>query len=142
MFKSLLKDISGTICIEFSEDQSEIKSINWNDNLAYYKFNDYDDDDYSYVDDMGPIEDILDRVEYPESTIIISTDYDGTNDASHMIYKSSGGFTVRNLLDIIIKVERVTRPTSGFFGGVDVDHIYFEGIHEISRGVYRIYWGS
>lgn len=53
-------------------------------------------------------------------------------------------FTVRQLLDAVEETERQTRDKSDWFDGVDVHHVFFEGIHpsEDEDGVWDIYWGS
>ncbi|WP_433664066.1 hypothetical protein ACQPW1_19260 [Nocardia sp. CA-128927] len=51
-------------------------------------------------------------------------------------------FTVRDLIAAIAETERSTRQQSQWFGGVDVHHVFFEGIHEGDDGVWEIYWGS
>ncbi|MFI6996408.1 hypothetical protein [Nocardia sp. NPDC050175] len=51
-------------------------------------------------------------------------------------------FTVRDLVAAISETERSTRQQSQWFGGIDVHHIFFEGIHEGDDGVWEIYWGS
>jgi hypothetical protein len=50
-------------------------------------------------------------------------------------------FTVRNLADAIAKTERDSREHGEWLGGVDVHHIFFEGI-ELEDGVWTICWGS
>jgi hypothetical protein len=51
-------------------------------------------------------------------------------------------FTVRELLRAVEETERRTRANSEWFGGVDVHHLYFEGIHPGEDDVWEIYWGS
>ena len=51
-------------------------------------------------------------------------------------------FTVRELLQAVEETERQTRAGSEWFGGVDVHHVFFEGIHADADGVWEIYWGS
>jgi hypothetical protein len=52
-------------------------------------------------------------------------------------------FTVRELLAAVEETERQVRSDTEWFDGVDVQHIYFEGIsEEDDPGVYEIYWGS
>jgi hypothetical protein len=46
------------------------------------------------------------------------------------------------MLNAVAETERQTRDKSEWFDGVDVHHIYFEGIHQGSDGVWEIYWGS
>jgi len=51
-------------------------------------------------------------------------------------------FTVRELLRAVEETERQTRGQSEWLGGVDVHHVFFEGIHPAEDGVWEIYWGS
>jgi hypothetical protein len=53
-------------------------------------------------------------------------------------------FTVRELLHAVEETERQTRAGSEWLGGIDVHHVFFEGIHpdEDEDGVWEIYWGS
>jgi len=51
-------------------------------------------------------------------------------------------FTVRDLTAAIVETERQTRAGSEWFGGIDVHHVFFEGIHLGDDGVWSIGWGS
>lgn len=51
-------------------------------------------------------------------------------------------FTVQELLKAVEETERQSRGNSEWFDGVDVHHIFFEGIHLGEDGVWEIYWGS
>ncbi|MEU1429792.1 hypothetical protein ABZ412_22190 [Nocardia sp. NPDC005746] len=51
-------------------------------------------------------------------------------------------FTVRDLVAAITETERRTRPQSQWFGGIDVHHVFFEGIDQEEGGTWRIFWGS
>ena len=51
-------------------------------------------------------------------------------------------FTVLDLLNAVEEAERQSRGNSEWFGGVDVHHVFFEGIHLADDGVWDIYWGS
>lgn len=56
-------------------------------------------------------------------------------------------FTVRQLLAAVEETERQTRDQSEWLGGVDVHHVFFEGIHQeeeedVEDDVWEIYWGS
>jgi hypothetical protein len=59
-------------------------------------------------------------------------------------HKSPNGecFTVQDLLNAITETERQTRGKSTWFGGIDIHHIFFEGIHQADDGVWEIHWGS
>jgi hypothetical protein len=51
-------------------------------------------------------------------------------------------FTVRDVLRAVEETERTTRATSDWSGGVDVHHVYFEGVHRQGDGTWSIHWGS
>jgi hypothetical protein len=51
-------------------------------------------------------------------------------------------FTVRELLQAVEETERRTRSRSEWLGGVDVHHVFFEGIEPGEDGVWEICWGS
>ena len=51
-------------------------------------------------------------------------------------------FTVRELLRAVEETERQTRSQSEWLGGVDVHHVFFEGIHNEDGDVWEIFWGS
>lgn len=51
-------------------------------------------------------------------------------------------FTVRELLDAVVATERQTRGSSEWFDGVDIHHVWFEGISPLENGVWEISWGS
>ena len=51
-------------------------------------------------------------------------------------------FTVRELLQAVEETERQTRSQTEWLGGIDVHHVYFEGIHSTEDNVWEIYWGS
>ena len=51
-------------------------------------------------------------------------------------------FTVRDLIAAIEKTERETRPKGKWFGGIDVHHVFFEGLSRGEDGTWSINWGS
>jgi hypothetical protein len=51
-------------------------------------------------------------------------------------------FTVRELLKAVEETERQTRARSEWLGGIDVHHVFFEGIHSDDGGIWEIFWGS
>jgi hypothetical protein len=50
-------------------------------------------------------------------------------------------FTVRDLTAAVCETERQGRGDSRWMGGVDVHHVFFEGI-ELEDGIWRTHWGS
>lgn len=51
-------------------------------------------------------------------------------------------FTVRDLVDAVEQTERKLRGESEWFGGVDVHHIYFEGLEPVGPATFQVLWGS
>ena len=51
-------------------------------------------------------------------------------------------FTVLDLIRAIEETERQTRGGSDWLGGVDIQHVYFEGLFEEEDGTWSIGWGS
>jgi hypothetical protein len=51
-------------------------------------------------------------------------------------------FTVRDLIEAVERTELATRGSSEWLGGIDVHHIYFEGILSEGDGTWSICWGS
>ena len=51
-------------------------------------------------------------------------------------------FTVRDLATAVEETERRGRGETAWLGGVDVHHVYFEGVELDGRGVWNIAWGS
>jgi hypothetical protein len=68
----------------------------------------------------------------------------GENDKQVVEHRASDGaaFTVRDLAAAIAETERQTRGGTLWDGGIDVHHIYFEGIELEGDGVWFISWGS
>jgi hypothetical protein len=67
------------------------------------------------------------------------------NDSGRVVsHKAPNGkyFTVLELLGAVVETERQTRDDTEWLEGVDVHHVFFEGIHEAGGGVWEIYWGS
>lgn len=51
-------------------------------------------------------------------------------------------FTVAELLRAVEETERQSRAQAEWFGGVDVHHVFFEGIEPGEDNVWEICWGS
>ena len=69
---------------------------------------------------------------------------DGFTEITYL--SKDGQFTVLELVAVIVEFEKVIRPKSDWFGGVDTHHVYFEGIdpitHDDGAVVHEICWGS
>ena len=81
----------------------------------------------------------LSRIAFPKAEIRLRGQSGGP-----VLHKAPNGrhFTVQDLLVAIEETERRTRGESEWFGGIDVHHIYFEGIRPIADDVWSISWGS
>lgn len=55
---------------------------------------------------------------------------------------ASGRFTVRNVLDAVERTELETRGKTRWMGGIDVHHVYFEGLSPHTDEGWSINWGS
>lgn len=51
-------------------------------------------------------------------------------------------FSVQDLLNAVEETERATRENSEWFCGIDIHHIFFEGIYPADDGSWDIHWGS
>lgn len=56
--------------------------------------------------------------------------------------RSPGVFTVRDLATAIEETERRTRGDTDWSGGIDVHHVYYEGIEAEEDGSWSVSWGS
>jgi hypothetical protein len=68
----------------------------------------------------------------------------GENDDEVVEHRAPDGhtFTIRDLAAAVAETERRTRGGTSWEGGIDVHHIYFEGIELEEDGVWFIQWGS
>jgi hypothetical protein len=55
---------------------------------------------------------------------------------------NGSSFTVRELIQAVVETERKTRALTHWFGGIDVHHVFFEGLRPAEGGVWEIAWGS
>ena len=52
-----------------------------------------------------------------------------------------GFFTCKELINKIVNFEKIDRPKTEWFGGVDTSHVFFEGLNSTACLTY-ISWGS
>lgn len=83
----------------------------------------------------------LQQVVFDTPTIRLQSDC--ADEVTPIEHKAPNGksFTVTDLVDAIVATEREHRAQSEWLGGVDVHHVFFEGIH-LENGVWHIHWGS
>lgn len=61
---------------------------------------------------------------------------------AHEAPNGGAAFTVRELVKAVEETERRTRGSTRWLGGVDVHHVFFEGLDEREEGMWAIRWGS
>ena len=62
---------------------------------------------------------------------------------SHMSFcNQKGHFTIQEMVDMVVEFEKVDRPKTCWFGGIDAHHVYFEGLCKQKDGSYSVCWGS
>uniref|UniRef100_A0A914Q449 Uncharacterized protein n=1 Tax=Panagrolaimus davidi TaxID=227884 RepID=A0A914Q449_9BILA len=67
---------------------------------------------------------------------------DGTNENFEKSYALDHPLTAKELADLICDFEKEARVKFNWLGGVDVHHVFFEGLQQLGPKKYRIYWGS
>jgi hypothetical protein len=91
-------------------------------------------------DDFRPLtEEELERVVWQGPEIQLVGESGG--EVSHRA-PNGESFTVRDVLAAVEETERQTRESSEWFGGVDVHHIFFEGLEQEGDNRWQIVWGS
>jgi hypothetical protein len=95
----------------------------------------YESDEIGYRD---LLKSELDQIAFNGSSIILSGA--GNEPVEHQASNKSF-FTVKELFKAIEITELKTRHKTDWFGGINVHHVYFEGI-ECQNGTWLIYWGS
>lgn len=113
----------------FSPSEAKIISLK----LQWEIFN-HEQDDFR---DLTPEE--LDSIAFNEPQIKLRS----LSDEIVLHHAPNGKFfTVRDLLLAVEETERKTRGQSNWYDGIDIHHIYFEGIESGARDVWDIGWGS
>jgi hypothetical protein len=139
---TLIEGLGGRLYIELSEPTVPISPVLVNERatpgaqieslrLESYVFED---------DDFRPLtEEEYGRVALRESTIQLRGEA-----GEPVTHRAPNGeyFTVLDVLRAVEETERVTRAKSDWLGGVDVHHVYFEGVHRQDDGTWLIHWGS
>jgi hypothetical protein len=148
----LFNNLSGTTHIETSEEAQQIGnllnlkssptatllSVTW-EPTVYQPDN--DDDPFR---DLTVSERDLVVFDSPAITLGCSiSDYCGDGETTEHQAPNGKNFTVRDMVKAVCENQQQTRGQTDWFGGIDVHHIYFEGLNQ-SEGsdVWTISWGS
>jgi hypothetical protein len=89
-------------------------------------------------DDRELSEEELETVAFRRPEIVMR----GLGAPVHHVAPNGAYFTVRDLLAAIEETERATRQQTSWFGGVDVHHVFFQGLYLDADEVWQISWGS
>ena len=96
---------------------------------------DKDEDPHELTDDE------LDEIMFAMPSITISQGY-GSDETITKVEAPNGKiFTVQDLVDAVVAIERNERPKRQWFGGIDCHHIFFEGSGDRERGEVLVHRG-
>ncbi|MCA9621271.1 MAG: hypothetical protein KC731_19750 [Myxococcales bacterium] len=138
---TLLRNVSGRLHIELSEPTERIAPALGNQRATpTAKLESLRLEAYVFDND-----DFRDLTEAELSATVL--------EASHITLRGLGAavghaapngatFSLRELLQAIEATERETRGQSDWFDGIDVHHVFFEGLHLADDGAWQISWGS
>ena len=114
----------------FAPEAAKIKSLGW----SPYIYGNY-----------GLLSEHLEIIVFQKPTIVVA----GEAKVPVEHHAPNGQFfTVKDMIQVVIETERQTREETAWFGGMDLHHIFFEGISTDLWGdkeqdqVWYISWGS
>lgn len=147
----LFNGLTGTITVETSEPPERIGQL-WNlkstptAQLVDVKWK--HPDVYQPDNDHEPFrpltEEELGLVVLDEETIRVNSFACLPGPGAIVEHRAPNGknFTIRDMIAVVEETERQTRGDTEWFGGIDVHHIFFEGMKKGEDGVWTLQWGS
>ena len=87
--------------------------------------------------DTVPITKLQDEIAFPLDRMTFTA-----ADNTVMSFYKQYGFSSWDVIQNILAFERQVRPKTESFGGIDYDHVYFEGICATQDKKLKIFWGS
>ncbi len=137
---AFLREVGGSLEVKLTEPAVKITPKLLNQKApATAKLKSVKLDSYVFEgEDMRPLTAVeLDRVVFRGSMIELSG-------LGKPVRHTATGcvFTVRDVLQAVEETERQTRGASEWFEGIDVHHVFFEGLRPGDGGVWEIGWGS
>tara|TARA_B100000085_G_C18562441_1_gene520148 strand:+ start:663 stop:1214 length:552 start_codon:yes stop_codon:yes gene_type:complete len=109
----------------FEEPDSQIVSIT-HDDIRLYN-NEKEDFDYLLEDDLNQPGYYGNEITFHQSYIDRKTK-EIIADTKKTYYNDKGLFTIKEMVDNIVDFEKLDRPSTKWFGGIDCHHTYYEGI--------------
>ena len=147
--------VSGTISVETSEEPERIGQLYNLKSTPTAKLLDvtWEPNLYQPDNDDEPFRDLTDAeweqvvFDCPKITLGCSiSDYCGASETTEHQAPKGKNFTVRDMVKAVCENQKKTRGATDWFGGIDVHHIFFEGIRLPSvitaDSVGTISWGS
>lgn len=135
--------LSGVLDIKLTEEAKPIKKLPGNLvssssskvvsaklNLEFYN---EEDDTFRALSESE-----LNSIAFESKAIVIGSE---SGESIEHFAKNGKSFTVKELIQTIEHTEFKTRGNTDWFGGVDVHHIFFEGL-SCHEGVWVPFWGS
>ena len=85
-----------------------------------------------------PDKEFLNSIAYNYNHIVIKSE------KLSKIYVASNNeyFTYQDIYDIVLDFEKKNRINSTWLGGIDIYHVFFEGLHQNKDKTFSIFWGS
>lgn len=79
-----------------------------------------------------------------ELKTVVTSDYTIVSRYTDSSMSFEGSFTLREVINHVLEFEKIDRPKTDWFGGIDAHHIFFEGFSKIKDkdNTYSICWGS
>lgn len=118
----------GSLLNQYCEPTTKVISVSWEPNI-------FENDNFREL-----TEEELERVVFEEKTLLIRS-HACLHPSALIEHKATKHFTVRDMIKVVCDTELATRSDTEWFGGIDVHHVFFEGIHLLD-GVWTIGWGS
>ena len=101
---------------------------------------DSDDHEHLLTYNYEVSEDYLEQTGFNGNAICLKSPSDGSY---HVYGSSSHSFSCKELIDVIVDFEQKERPKTNWLGGMDVHHVWFEGLCRVSNScAFFISWGS
>lgn len=137
-------DLGGCVCIEMSEEPkhkrlmlnqyssptSKVKEVSW--------------DPYIYTEDdtREPTPEELKLVVFEAPSIKLRS-HACLSPSKVIEHTAPDGkyFTVKDMIKVICETEQQTRDETDWFGGVDIHHVFYEGL-TLNEDVWTVSWGS
>lgn len=137
-------DLGGTIHIEMSEEPKQIGTLLNQRSVSSSKVLGVSWDPHVYIEDdtRELTSKELELIVFQDCSIKLRS-YACLKPSKIVEHKAPNGkyFTVKDMIAVICEQERQTRGDTDWFGGIDIHHIFFEGLTP-DKDVWIVSYGS